>query len=121
MFEWFEKINLGGAIEVIRDRFSSSDIPNWIVYNLPDFLWVFSFTSVILIIWDMKISKENIAYLFIPMGFGFVSEIGQFFSLVSGTFDKMDLLFYLIGGLTSIFIISNIKTKHNEKTITSLN
>lgn len=119
MFTWFEQINLLNEVELIRNQFSSYQLPNWIIYNLPDLLWVFSFTSLLFIIWNMKINRENITYLVIPMGLGIISEFGQLFSILNGTFDKMDLFFYLFGGLTSIFILRKFKTRNNEKTITS--
>ena len=119
MFNWFQELSLTNEIELVRNHFSNYNFPDWIVYNLPDLLWVFSFTSLLLIIWNMKINKENIAYIIVPMGLGIISELGQLFSIMDGTFDKIDLLFYLLGGLTSVFIFSKLKTNNNEKTITT--
>ena len=117
MFNWFQKLDLNLEVEKIRLYFSKIDLPNWLIYNLPDFIWVFSFTSLLLIIWNMKISKESIIYVLIPLTLALASELGQFFSIVNGTFDKMDLLFYILGGLTSIIIISKSNHKKNENTI----
>lgn len=119
IFKWFEKVNMSNEVALIRDQFSIFKLPNWIRYNLPDLLWVFSFTSLLFLIWNMKISKESIVYLVIPMGLGIISELGQLFSIVNGTFDKLDLFFYLLGGLFSIYIISKLKSNNNEKTTTS--
>jgi hypothetical protein len=119
MFDWFEKINLSNEIGIIRDYFSSVQLPNWIIYNLPDLLWVFSFTSLLFIIWNKRIEKENILYLLFPMGIGVLSEFGQLFSIINGTFDIMDVIFYVFGGLSSILIINKFKINNYEKTITS--
>lgn len=119
MFDWFEKINLSNEVSIIRDYFSNVELPNWIIYNLPDFLWVFSFTSFLFIIWNKKIEKENLFYLLFPMGIGVLSEFGQLFSIINGTFDKVDILFYVFGGLSSIYIISKFKINNYEKTVTT--
>jgi hypothetical protein len=119
MFNWFEKMNLSNEIETIRNYFVGIELPNWIVYNLPDLLWVFSFTSFLLLIWNKRIEKENLFYILFPMCIGVFSEIGQFFSIINGTFDKLDIIFYVFGGFSSILIISKLKINKNEKTITS--
>lgn len=119
MFDWFEKINLSNEVSIIRDYFSNVELPNWIIYNLPDFLWVFSFTSFLFIIWNKKIEKENLFYLLFPMGIGVLSEFGQLFYIINGTFDKVDILFYVFGGLSSIYIISKFKINNYEKKVTT--
>jgi len=119
MFDWFEKINLSNEVRIIRDYFSNVELPNWIIYNLPDFLWVFSFTSLLFIIWNKKIEKENVFYLLFPMGIGVLSEFGQLFSIINGTFDKVDIIFYVFGGLSSIYIISKVNINNYEKTVTT--
>jgi len=119
MFNWFEKINLSNEVRIIRDYFSNIELPNWIIYNLPDFLWVFSFTSLLFIIWNKKIEKENVFYILFPMGIGVLSEFGQLFSIINGTFDKVDIIFYVFGGLSSIYIISKFKINNYEKTVTT--
>ena len=120
MFKWFENLNIDKLTNLIRDEFIQIDYPYWIKYNLPDFLWVFSFTSLILIIWDKKIVNENIYYIIFPVSVGILSEIGQLFGLINGTYDLMDILFYSFGGLLSTLIFMNSKSNKNEKTSTSL-
>ena len=63
--------------------------------NLPDGLWVYSFTSVMLIVWQGSVSRDNILYVTIPLILAVVSEVGQFLGLIMGTFDVFDLLFYI--------------------------
>ncbi len=119
IFDWFEKINLSNEIEIIRNYFLNVKLPNRIIYNLPDLLWVFSFTSLLLIIWNKRIYKENILYLLFPMVIGVLSEFGQFLSIINGTYDTIDVIFYIFGGLSSILIISKFKLNNYEKTITT--
>lgn len=119
MFGWFEKINLSNEIGIIRDYFSNVQLPNWVIYNLPDLLWTFSFTSLLFIIWNKRIKKENVFYLTFPMGIGVLSEFGQLFLITNGTFDIVDIIFYVFGGLFSILLIGKFKINNYEKTVTS--
>jgi hypothetical protein len=71
-----------------------------------------------IIIWNKRITNENISYLIFPMLVGILSEIGQHYGIIAGTFDIMDILFYSFGGLSSTIIF--IKSSTHEKTSTSL-
>jgi hypothetical protein len=120
MFKWFENLNLDKLTNSIRNEFIHIDYPYWVKYNLPDLLWVFSFTSLMLIIWDKKIINENITYIIFPVSVGIISEVGQLFGIINGTFDLLDILFYSIGGLLSTLIFINSNSNKNEKTSNSL-
>lgn len=111
MFKWFESINIDPLTNSIRDEFIHIEYPYWVKYNLPDFLWVFSFTSLMLIIWNAKIVNENISYIIFPAAVGVLSEIGQHFGIINGTFDLMDILFYSLAGLLSTLIFCKLKLK----------
>ena len=120
LFRWVKNLNLDNWTNNIRKEFIHVEFPYWIKYNLPDFLWVFSFTSLMLIIWNKGLFKENIFYIIFPTLVGVLSELGQLLNTISGTFDYMDILFYLLGGLLSLSIFINSKSNKIEKTNTSL-
>lgn len=87
---------------------NSSIFPKWFLFSLPDGLWTFSYVSAMLCIWDFKLNNRNFIWItFIPL-VAVVSEIGQKIKIVPGTFDKLDLLFYVIGFIAPI--IFSIKT-----------
>ena len=69
------------------------NLPDWFLYSLPDGIWLFSYLSVLLLIWDNKISKHNIHWVLLIPSIAIFSEIGQLFEIVSGTFDITDLVF----------------------------
>ena len=71
-------------------------MPDWIIYSLPDALWILSFTYLMLSIWDFKVTKENSFWIFIALIVGIGYEIGQTTDFISGTFDYMDLVLMLI-------------------------
>jgi hypothetical protein len=120
MFRWFENLNIDNLTNSFRAAFFHIDFPYWVKYNLPDLLWVFSFTSLILIIWNKEIIDQNVFYVIFPVSVGILSEIGQLFCIIGGTFDLMDILFYSIGGLLSALLFINSKSNENEKASTSL-
>jgi hypothetical protein len=99
MFSWYETIGLGGLTKELRKlTFQFSDkIPEWILFSLPDGLWIFSYVSLMLFIWQNSVSIKNIFWISIIPILAIGSEIGQLFGLVPGTFDFADLLLYLFG------------------------
>ena len=99
MFRWFEYIGIFQYIESTRNSLLiySNHLPNWIIYALPDGLWVFSYTCFMLSIWtDFTTAKSVIWTLFIPV-FAILTEIGQGLNLIQGTFDSIDVLCYIVG------------------------
>jgi VanZ family protein len=103
----------------IREFFAKYYLPEWFKFNLPDLLWVFGFTSVMLIIWESVQSKIKFFYIILPLFIGVASELLQYFIPNFGTFDLTDILFYTIGSLTSILILKTINQSKYEKQITT--
>jgi len=112
MFRWFDNFGLGEIIKTARQSIGHSNLPAWTIFSLPDALWIFSFTSFILIIWQDKFSAQSIPWILIAPIIGLFSEIGQAFHLVRGTFDLTDLTLILIASFFSFIItIKKIKTQ----------
>ena len=112
MFSWFDRLNILEAISDFR-LFTlplSVHLPTWFLYSFPDGLWLFSYLSLLLIVWNNTISKHNIHWLLLLPTVAITSEIGQLFAIVPGTFDVLDLTFYLLGTFLPILIFNNAKT-----------
>lgn len=120
LFDWIKSIDMEKEADTIREYFSEYQMSEWVIYNLPDLLWVFSFTSVMLIIWKGVHSKFEIAYITLPLFVGVTSEILQYYNPTFGTFDFKDIAFYFIGFLSSILILKTIDQRKNEKQTTTL-
>ena len=86
-------------------------LPDWALYNLPDGLWLFSYTLLIDAIW----SKNNIKYYFIGIItlFILILEIAQMMHIFPGTGDILDIASYLIALI--IYSLYNIITYRYEK------
>ena len=75
-----------------------------IVFSLPGGLWAMSYTLLIFHIRRDKTFSTIIWSFIIPI-VGIVSEISQFYQLVPGTFDLMDLIMYIVSPLMLIKLI----------------
>lgn len=114
MFSWYEIIGLGGLTHELRQfTFQFADnIPEWILFSLPDGLWIFSYVSLMLFIWRNSVSIKNIFWISIIPILAIGSELGQLFGFVIGTFDIADLLLYTFGMiLPFIFFTKSINHK----------
>lgn len=88
-------------------------LPTWVSFHLPDGLWTFAFSSLLLILWRRRIDKESFLWLCLPLVTAIVLE------LTFGTFDYQDLWFILAGGLlpfvtypqNQFLLTQKIKTK----------
>lgn len=119
MFDWFEKISLMEELNFFRNSTLkySFYLPDWVVYSLPDGLWLFSYVSLVMAFWKNKIQINSLFWiLFLPI-WALAHEIGQFFHLVQGTFDFVDVVFYIVAILLPFILYSNsitIKNLENE-------
>lgn len=99
MFSWFDNLGLSSLIFSLRNEVKNYQLYEWILFSLPDGLWLFSYMSVTLYIWKGKISLSNVFWiLFIPL-IAISSEIGQYFQIIPGTFDSIDIIMYLLGAI----------------------
>lgn len=110
MFTWFDSVNLSGTLSEIRLATLplSEHFPSWVLYSLPDGLWLFSFLTILLAFWNNTISNQNIFWLLCAPLLAIVSEFGQLFCLVPGTFDFVDVIFYLGGTFLPLVIYARL-------------
>ena len=86
-------------------------MPKWIIYSLPDGLWVYSFSAMLYLILGEDFKGIN-KILFAPFIVLCGLEILQYLKIISGTFDFIDMF---IGLTINILLIINIKFCKNEK------
>ncbi len=112
-FNWFDKIGCSEYINEFRLIVNpyKDFFPNWFYYSLPDGLWVYSFTSCILINWSSGIEKLKYLLL-LPLIFGCLIEFAQAIKIFEGTYDPVDLL---LGVLAYIISININKFKNETK------
>ena len=83
LFNWLKLIGLNHNVDFLRNLASSlkNYFPNWVFFSLPDGLWIYSFTSAI-IIWS-KLTKMSSHFIIVPFFFGPISELLQKLMIVN--------------------------------------
>lgn len=117
MFDWFKWSKIDFFTSLIRDTLNplKNDIPSWFYFSLPDGLWVYSFSSALLLLWKDHFEKAKY-WLIIPLISGSIFEIAQGLSLFPGTFDILDLLFSSCALCLSAILL-HYKLKNNDSQI----
>jgi len=104
-------LDLFPIIDTLRENLVNYNYPSWVLYNLPDFLWAYSYSLFIIYMWGFERNLENIIWLstipVLTLGY----EISQYFNLLPGTFDILDIIFTIGAILASIITIKTIKSK----------
>ena len=95
MFCWFNNLGLHEIIMINRRMLSDIQIPEIIKYCIPDGLWTLSYILFMDAIWTPDVKKQILFCCIIPI-IGSFSEILQYFNVVKGTFDIVDLLCYIV-------------------------
>lgn len=96
VFDYLTYVKLDKPLSIIRSFTLplTQFIPDWIIYSLPDGLWLFSFSLIISEIWN---KEDNIRFWFWTLLLPFTAiiwELGQALHVVSGTFDWIDAFIY---------------------------
>ena len=119
MFSWFDKLGASEIMKTTRDITLqySNELPKWFVYSLPDGLWIFSYVCLMQYIWAETAIKKSLPWILVVPIIAILSELGQTINLISGTFDIIDLLFYVMFSIIP-FLLHNfltIKQSNDEK------
>ena len=105
MFGWFHKIGLDNVVMKLREGFGQVNIWEWVRYNMPSGLWLFSYMFIIDSIWDNGNNSTYRLFITILPAVALVSEVMQFFHALPGTFDVLDMISYVL----AIFLFLTIK------------
>lgn len=107
--EWLYHTQIGNALKIyqIAGVVEVKLLPAWIIYNLPDALWSFSFTYCILALWNFTVKKTNAFWVFCVPLLSIALELGQLSVICTGTFDFADLVFIVIGCSIPFIFINN--------------
>lgn len=113
MFEWVEYVDLGNSIRYLRNEMAYYSLPQWIKFSLPDGLWVLSYVIFMGTIWKFKL-RESLFYILLLPIISVFSELLQLFDLLRGTFDIVDLIFYLFASVLGILYINLLNYNNYE-------
>jgi hypothetical protein len=115
-FDYLTYVELDKPLSIIRSITLPMNqfIPEWVIYSLPDGLWLFSFSLLINKIWT---KEDKIQFWFWMLLFpctAIIWELGQAFQVISGTFDWIDTFIYLT--VTFLIIYRNQTIKYEKTT-----
>jgi hypothetical protein len=98
LFRWIESLGGGSIIAVLQEKTIpfSETLPKWVLFSLPDGLWLFSYVCFALYVWQNSLTKSALLWVFILPTLAILHEFAQLFHVINGTFDLIDLLFYCI-------------------------
>ena len=111
LFKWIDYIVLIDLVENLRivTLPYKEYLPDWFLYSLPDGLWMFSYSCIVLVIWKRKITKYSLLWLLsLPM-ISILFEVLQYYDYFNGTFDIIDIVFFIFGSLLPILINKKMK------------
>jgi len=107
MFRWADAIGIKPVLDDMRVYCTTIQFENlnWFFFSFPDGLWVYSFTSFMLIVWGLKFSRHSLLWISIGPLLALCGEMGQAFGVVRGTFDPTDFLLCLIGSILPFVVL----------------
>jgi hypothetical protein len=106
VFSWLDALHLNSTVTTLRIWVAPlrSDMPEWILYSLPDGLWVYGLTASLSLLGAQSQSWLKLGWPSAGILLAFVGELGQYLGFIPGSFDPVDLLFCIVGfGLALIF------------------
>lgn len=106
LFKLFELTNTLTTIEQLRSSFVDINIPDWVIYNLPDGLWLLSYMLIIDMIWNSEEILKTVFLWIVPVMIA-CHEFLQLLGVVRGTWDVLDLLSYFLA-ICMYLLIKNI-------------
>lgn len=118
LFTWFDKISISGFTNLIRDFLYplNSILPEWVIYSLPDGLWVYSFTAFLIIIWNNR--YESVKYwMMIPFTALLLIELLQLTGLLTGTCDLADIYVSLSAFVLCVYNMKLIPLNYEKQII----
>jgi len=92
VFQWVDAVGLHTQLMTLRECLSGARLPDWFLYSLPDGIWVYATTMWMLVIWR---GATPWPWLSIAVLLAVGAEFGQAVGCVPGTYQHLDILFYL--------------------------
>lgn len=99
MFKPFEQMGMLDNIRSLRASHlfpPTEAVPEWIVYSLPDGMWLLSYMFTMEYIWDNEGKYIKVLCIWIMPIAIIIHEFFQFMRLANGTWDINDLTIYIV-------------------------
>lgn len=116
MFGWFESLGLMGIVNELRSMCDGIHPGYFVLYNLPDLLWIVSYLLFVNAIIPKSDHKTYIFWVLLMPSMAICHEIMQGIGMAIGSFDLIDLLCYTIPPIIN-FLIINLTHFYYEKNL----
>lgn len=90
VFRWMEAASLDGVLASARTLVAGVRLPGWLLFSLPDALWVYAFVACMALIWRGRPVRQAAFWMALGPALSLGSELAQLAGLVPGTFDRAD-------------------------------
>lgn len=104
MFSWFEQLGISGEVDAFRGLVNSEGVYGWVKNSLPDGLWLFAYMFLVDAIWNGSKSISSYIFIFSLPSFALLSEFLQYFDMLPGVFDWIDVASYLFAILLFVIV-----------------
>ena len=104
MFDWLYHMGFTQHVEAFRSLFDQDGVYGWVKNSLPDGLWLFAYMFLVDAIWNGSKSISSCIFIYSLPLFALLSEFLQYFGLVPGVFDWIDVVSYLFAIMLYILI-----------------
>jgi hypothetical protein len=110
MFRWFDVLGFGGQVHCLRIYAKPyvNILPQWVIFSLPQALWLFSGILLLKSIWGNDKHKRILFWSVILLTIAFGIEYGQYLHWIPGTFDELDIGLLIAGYTVSVAFIELI-------------
>lgn len=107
VFAWVEAVGMSEALFELRVlcKGFGAQLPEHILYSLPDGCWVWGMTAVYRSFWSFR-TREGCFWICLGCGLGMGGEFGQFVGVVPGHFDWWDVGYMALGFLIPCHVVS---------------
>ena len=94
IYQWCSLVGLSDGIDYARIWVCYWNIPDFVRYSLPDGLYCAAYILIMSAIWQNNDSITKLFVIALVPAVTIASEVFQYYGLVNGTFDVMDLACY---------------------------
>lgn len=96
MFRWFDSFGITDTIMEVRGLYAGIHPGSFVLYNLPDLLWIVSYLLLVNAIIPIEYFANYLFWLLLMPTLAIAHEIMQGLGIMTGSLDIIDILCYLI-------------------------
>lgn len=105
MFGWFETLGISSLTSNYRELASYVSLNDFVLYSLPDGLWITSYLFIVNIVIPSEHKIELLFWIFLLPIISVLSEFMQFLNLIEGQFDVYDVICYILPLTINLIIL----------------